>query len=86
MSPFSTFQVGVRKTILDNIADLHRGRWGDRSLGAVTPVDRQRGIYLSAPDCVAIAFNSKTHARRVYFSERVLSFHRSNVSNVNIVY
>ncbi len=56
------FKVGVRKTLLENIADLHKTPWQPGSLPGVTLRDKQRGIYLNCPDCVSMVFNIEKHA------------------------
>ena len=43
-------KVGLRKKILDVIADMHKRQWEKSSVPKITPRDKQNGIFLSAPD------------------------------------
>ena len=63
MSAF--FQVGVRKKMLDTIRDLHRGEWTKTALPKITAVDKQKGIYLSCPDCIVMASNMAEHVKLI---------------------
>ena len=43
-------KVGLRKKMLDVIADMHKRQWEKSSVPKVQPRDKQNGIYFSAPD------------------------------------
>merc|ERR1719270_811317 len=43
-------KVGLRKKMLDVIADMHKRQWEKSSVPKIQPRDKQNGIFLSAPD------------------------------------
>jgi ankyrin repeat/SAM/basic leucine zipper domain-containing protein 1 len=42
-------QVGLRKKMMDAIAEMHKRQWEKSSLPRITPKEKQKGIYLTAP-------------------------------------
>jgi hypothetical protein len=55
-------EVGVRKRLLDAVASVHKKDWQRASLPKITPRDKQAGIYVNCPDCVAMVASVREHA------------------------
>ena len=53
--------VGVRKKILEAIADINKRDWENSSLPQVKSKDKSRGIYLSVTDATCIMANISNH-------------------------
>ena len=48
---------------MDSISTVHKRDWEKSGLPRITPRDKQRGIFLTAPDCVAMAANIAGHLK-----------------------
>ena len=66
-------KVGLRKKIIDVIADMHKRQWEKSSVAKLQPRDKQNGIYLTAPDGALIISSVGRH----------LKFLRANVDYLN---
>ncbi len=49
--------------MLDKIASMHKSKWEKSSIPRISAKDKQRGIYFSCPDVVAILNNIDEHAK-----------------------
>lgn len=47
-------KVGLRKKMLDVIADMQKRQWEKSSVPKIQPRDKQNGIYLTAPDAALV--------------------------------
>jgi len=47
-------QVGIRKKMIDAIADMHKREWQKSSVPKIQPRDKQKGLYFSAPDAALV--------------------------------
>lgn len=56
-------KVGVRKQIMECICDLHKADWQRSSLAKVSAKDKQRKIFFTCPDCIAMTANMAEHLK-----------------------
>ncbi len=56
-------KVGLRKKMLDAIADMQKRQWEKSSVPKVLPRDKQSGIYLYAPDAALIIASVSRHMK-----------------------
>ena len=58
-------KIGIRKKILEAIADIHKRDWEKSSLPQITPRDKSKGIYLSVIDATSIMANISSHTKYI---------------------
>jgi len=68
-------KVGLRKKILDVIADMHKRQWEKSSVPKITPRDKQNGIFLSAPDGALLIASVGQHLKLLNANVEFLARH-----------
>ena len=67
-------EVGVRKKLLNVIADMNKREWEKSSVPKINPRHKQKGIYLSLPDAVLIIGSISRHLK--FIGQNVEFVHR----------
>jgi len=68
-------KVGLRKKMLDVIADMHKRQWEKSSVPKITPRDKQNGIFLSAPDGALLIASVGQHLKLLNANVEFLARH-----------
>jgi len=68
-------KVGLRKRILDVIADMHKRQWEKSSVPKIPPRDKQNGIFLSAPDGALLIASVGQHLKLLNANVEFLARH-----------